>query len=765
LIDSTFLLIIITAIAIDVIYILVRRRARRAVPSVGQSETPRPGSIRRQLLRDPVLFISDTLVFLVTRLSALVRRPSYFSTDKAMHDMRARRWPLSLDTTLFLLAALLFLATRLIGLDRWPIYFFSDEAINPILASQFLRNGFTDGAGHFFPTYFPNGTYLSLSVSVYAQVIPYLLFGFSVFATRAVSVLVAFSGTLAIGLILRDIFKQRFWWLGVLILSITPAWFLHSRTAFEHVMWVGFYAWFLYFYMRYRQGQPRHILIAFVFGALSFYSYSGAQLGIGLTGILLLISDARYHWHTFRARPKLLAAAGVVALLLAAPYIRSTVDTSNETFRHLRILNSYWTQPLSLGEKIDRLEQEYVFALSPDYWYAPENNRDLIRHQMQGYGLLLPLMLPFTLLGLLLCLKNIRSSPYRVVLIALLIAPLGGILVATLILRVLIMVIPAALLTSLGLIAVLSWLTKRVAYRPLALGVFAIVGAFNLFMLFDALTNGPTWYTNYGLYGLQYGAQQVFGAVREELERTPQTRVMVSPNWANATNTLQWFFAPDDNRVRMVNIDAYKFSPLPLTDDTLLVMTPDEYARTTHDPKFTGIRVERTIPYPDGQPGFYFVRLKYSPEAQAIFAAEDAARRKPVSETIMLDGQLVTILHSQFDIGQIAHAFDGDPYTLVRTLVDNPAIIEITFPEPRALTGMDLTTATMDFNATVKLTAADGSTPQVYSRDFVQQGPDPTVDFPFDPKPTGPIKTLRLEVKDLNTPGDAHIHIREIKLK
>ncbi len=695
--------------------------------------------------------------------TAVVASPANPPTALAVTP--TRRWPLSLDITLFLLAALLFLATRLIGLERWPIYFFTDEAINPILASQFLRNGFTDGAGHLFPTYFPNGTYLSLSVSVYAQVIPYLLFGFSEFVTRAVSVLVAFSGTLAVGLILKDIFKQRFWWLGTLILSITPAWFLHSRTAFEHVMWVGFYAWFLYFYLRYRQGRPRQILTAFVFGALSFYSYSGAQLGIGMTGLLLLISDARYHWRTFRARPKLLLAAAAVALLLAAPYIRSTVENGDETFRHLRILDSYWTQPLSLGEKIDRLEQEYVFALSPAYWFAPENNRDLIRHQMKGYGLLLPVMLPFMLLGLLICLKNFRHSRYRVVLMALLIAPLGGILVATLILRVLIMVIPAALLTSLGLIAVLTWLTKRVPYWPVALGVFTLVGAFNLFMLVDALTNGPTWYTDYGMGGLQYGGQQVFGVIRDELERAPQTQVMVSPNWANGTNILQWFFIPDDNRVQMVNIDAYKFSQLPLTADTLLVMTPDEYAQTTNDPKFTDIRVERTLPYPDGRPGFYFVRLKYSPEAPTIFAAEDAARRQPVSETIALDGQLVTILHSQFDIGQIASAFDGDPYTLVRTLVDNPAIIEITFAEPRVLTGLDLTTATMDFNATVKLTPAAGGAPQVYTRDFVQQGPDPTVHFPFDPAPTGPVKTLRLEVKDLNAPGDAHIHIREIKLK
>jgi hypothetical protein len=71
----------------------------------------------------------------------------------------------------------------------------------------------------------------------------------------------------------------------------------------------------------------------------------------------------------------------------------------------------------------------------------------------------------------------------------------------------------------------------------------------------------------------------------------------------------------------------------------------------------------------------------------------------------------------------------------------------------------------MDFAVSVKLTPADGSAPRVLARDFIQAGPDPTIDFPFDPAPAGPIKTLRLEVKDLRTPGDSHIHIREIQLR
>lgn len=101
------------------------------------------------------------------------------------------------------------------------------------------------------------------------------------------------------------------------------------------------------------------------------------------------------------ARPKLLLAAAIVLFLVALPFLRFYADHSDETFKHLRILDSVWTLPISMDEKINRLVNEFAFGLSPNYWYAPENSRDLIRHQMKGYGLLLPITLPLTILGLL----------------------------------------------------------------------------------------------------------------------------------------------------------------------------------------------------------------------------------------------------------------------------------------------------------------------------------------------------------------------------
>ncbi|HZY42922.1 MAG TPA: hypothetical protein VFF59_13090, partial [Anaerolineae bacterium] len=395
MIDSTLLLLVILAIAADVAVVWYRRRAKRRAALHSSSRSIPAGLV-------------------------IAKHPS-----GTRHPRR-----LSLDAALFIFTALLFLVTRLIALDRWPIYFFTDEAVNAVRAAELLSNGLRDAHDVFLPTYFQNAQVISLSTSVYAQVIPTALLGLSVFVTRAVVVIITLSGTLAVGLILRDIFKFRFWWIGSLLISLTPAWFLHSRTAFEHPLWVSFYAWFMYFYLRYRTDQPRHLLTALLCGALSFYSYNGGQLGVVVTGLLLLIVDARYHVRTLRARPRLLIAAVLVIIVVAAAYVRFYVENGGEISQHLRLLDSYWTQAIPLSDKLGRLLQEYWNGLRPDYWFAPDNARDLIRHQMKGYAQLPIYLLPFFAVGLIIALKRLGSAPHRTLLIALLIAPIGGVLTA-----------------------------------------------------------------------------------------------------------------------------------------------------------------------------------------------------------------------------------------------------------------------------------------------------------------------------------------------
>jgi 4-amino-4-deoxy-L-arabinose transferase-like glycosyltransferase len=206
----------------------------------------------------------------------------------------------NLATWLFIFAIAVYLLTRLIGLTQFPLYFFTDEAIQSQSMIDLIKNGFKDPSGVWFPTYFRNGDYYNIGLSVYLQWIPAVLFGKSAVATRAISVLVTLVAAISIGIMLRDVFKLKYWWTGTLFLSITPAWFLHSRTAFETVEFVAFYTGALCAYLFYRHKSPRYLYLAIFLGALSFYSYSPAQVIVPLTALVLLISDWRYHWENRR---------------------------------------------------------------------------------------------------------------------------------------------------------------------------------------------------------------------------------------------------------------------------------------------------------------------------------------------------------------------------------------------------------------------------------------------------------------------------------
>jgi 4-amino-4-deoxy-L-arabinose transferase-like glycosyltransferase len=317
-----------------------------------------------------------------------------------------------LGTWLFITALAVYLLTRLIGLDQYPIYFFTDEANQTQSMADLIASGYRDGAGTLLPTYFRNGEYANLGLSVYLQWLPLILFGKSAVVTRAASVFVTLIAAISVGIILREIFKAKYWWLGTLLLSITPAWFLHSRTAFETAEFTAFYAGTLCAYLLYRYRSPRYLYLALFLGALAFYTYSPGQMIVPLTAIALLFSDWRYHWENRRTALKGLALLAALAM----PYLRFRMNDPDAAVAHLHTLGSYLLVDAPLFEKIKRYFFEYFTGLSAWYWYQ-SNDRDLARHLMDGYGNIMPATLPFAILGMAQVLRRLREPAYRAILI------------------------------------------------------------------------------------------------------------------------------------------------------------------------------------------------------------------------------------------------------------------------------------------------------------------------------------------------------------
>jgi 4-amino-4-deoxy-L-arabinose transferase-like glycosyltransferase len=248
---------------------------------------------------------------------------------------------------------LFYAATRLYGIVDFPIYFFCDEAQQANLAERLVDNGFRDDDGNLFPAYFQNVRVYNLGLSVWVHALPIAAFGKTIFTVRATSVMVGLLGAAALMLALKWFFATRLWWTGGLVMAALPAWFLHSRTAFEAAMMVGFYATFVLAYLLYREVSEWWLPAAVVCGAATFYSYSNGQGVMFVSCLLLLVVDWRYHWRVVRRHPGAAAAGLVAVLLVAAPYIRFRFFLHPEMMAtHLDDLNSYWIEDIPLARKI-----------------------------------------------------------------------------------------------------------------------------------------------------------------------------------------------------------------------------------------------------------------------------------------------------------------------------------------------------------------------------------------------------------------------------
>jgi hypothetical protein len=434
---------------------------------------------------------------------------------------------------------------------------------------------------------------------------------------------------------------------------------------------------------------------------------------------------------------------------------------------------------VAINQKLSHFASEYLYGLNPQYWFFP-NQHDLDRHLMKDYGHLLLVTLPFFLIGLGITIKNIRSSAHRAVLIALLASPSGSALVGIGITRILVFIVPATLLMGLGLSQCLVWLERLLVKLQerwklparlgeagqlrawISVGLALVLIFANTAMLRDALTNGPTWYQDYTLGGMQYGAQQLFRAVQDYLQEHSGREIIVSPSWTNGADVVKDFFLPAHLPVRMGSVDGHIFQYLPLEEQTVFVMIPREYDRVLESGKFSNIRLERTLYYPNGEPGFYFVGLNYVEGIEDILAAEKEQRRQLQEGEVVIDGQVVPVHYSMLDMGQIENVFDGNRESVARTLEANPFVIELAFTEPRTLSGITALIGSLHGRLVAKVYSDDEAAVQEFAADFQGSVSQPEVSLDFGKALTA--KRLRLEFFEPGVAEPAHIHVWEIYL-
>jgi hypothetical protein len=221
---------------------------------------------------------------------------------------------------------------------------------------------------------------------------------------------------------------------------------------------------------------------------------------------------------------------------------------------------------------------------------------------------------------------------------------------------------------------------------------------------------------------VQFGASKVFPAVQEEQKVTPNALAVISPNWAMFEDLPGRIYMGDNANIKFVAIYDYAKRRLPLENDTIFVVTPEEFDFAQKSPMFSDIQVLKVIPYSSTKAGFYLIRFKYSPQADALLAAEDAERRKLIPGEVVINGQNVQVNYTQDDGLPIQNVFDDDPDSLYKTAALNPALFDLTFPQEQEFHSIFIIHGAAPIELKVTFFPAGGDEPKTYVTQFLENG-------------------------------------------
>lgn len=540
-------------------------------------------------------------------------------------------------------------------LAHYPAAFLADEAVHTIEFERLAANKWRSvhPPHELLPAYFRNVTKYNLSTSVYVHGLAAHWFGRSIETVRGISVACCLSAVVALALLLRRA-GLREWWLVVPLSGCLPAWLLHARTGYEVALTAGSFGWFLYFYYRYRSGEPWCILPAIAAGAGTFYSYAGGQGLMLAAGLGLAVCDWRWH----RRHPAWAMGGLAVALVLILPFLRFRWHHPDMLAEHFGDIRTYVSDP-RLGPlgKLREFTQLYLSGMSPGFWFQPSSLYP--RHDAVGLPNASLVLAPLVAVGLVAAWRQRAAPAVRLLVLAWCAGPVSAALAGLGVNRVLPMFLPLLAVAALGASSLAGPL-RRVGWRRAARwGAAGLLLLQAAFIQQQCLAEGGTYTRLYGLHGLQWGAPQIFRGVLPELAREePAGRLIVSHSWANHPAVFVPFLGGDRLAGRRVEFLDYRSlsrddSAEPGAHDILL-LPAREYLEMRRDPAVAEVRDRAWIRAPDGRRQFWAGSVIFRPDKRELRRREQLVASTPIL------GTTATVSLAGVDEGSPTQLLRGD---------------------------------------------------------------------------------------------------------
>lgn len=436
---------------------------------------------------------------------------------------------------LLIIICVFFLFTRLYKITDIPVSVYWDEASIGYNAYSVLQTG-KDEWGEFLPIHFRAFGEFKLPVYIYATVASVNFFGLNAFAVRLPAVLFSLGVVILTYLLSKRLSGITLGLLSSFFVTISPWFFIFSRTGYEATAGLMFYLLAIYFFLKLSK-NTWFILFSALSFILSAYSYNSFRIIVPLTIFFLII----YELKSIKCTLPFVMSLTIILLSVVPIYKLYVYDAGASRLQTVGATNSTFIK-------------NYLSHFSPDFLVL--NGDKNLRSQQEGFGQLYLPELILLLLGIIYIAKS--RLKYKLLLFTFLL--LGPIPAAVTresphALRAISMVPFISIFAAFG-VAVLWKLVKR--ERIINLIVIAI------FLIFFAnyFLNFLNIYPQGSAKEWQYEYKQIYIDFRDSFGK--YDRILVSDKYAQPYIFALFYlkYDPDKFRQEVVrnNVDQWGFS-------------------------------------------------------------------------------------------------------------------------------------------------------------------------------------------------------------
>lgn len=292
---------------------------------------------------------------------------------------------------------ILFLATRLYNLNSIPNSLYWDEAAIGVNADSLSRSA-KDEWGEFLPIHFRSFGEFKLPIYIYTVALFQKLLGSTETAVRLPAVLFSLITIVFTYLIAQRIFKNQIISLfSAFLTTITPWFFIFSRTGYEATAGLSLFLIAIYFFLN--LDKNINFLVGVVFFIASAYAYNSYRIIVPLVFPIALL----YWWFNYKKTGFIkLFLIGVVLIVIGfLPIIKFTL--SQEGLSRLNSVGIF-SDHLGAVPLAYQFLGNYLLHFSPGFlWITGDTN---IRSQIPNQGQLFIFQFPLLILGLFLLLRQ-----------------------------------------------------------------------------------------------------------------------------------------------------------------------------------------------------------------------------------------------------------------------------------------------------------------------------------------------------------------------